>query len=248
MSAPATLLVVAKAPVPGQVKTRLCPVLTPDEAAAVAAAALLDTLDLVRLVAAATGSRIVVALTGEMAEAPARAPLTRALTGLDVIGQHGAGLAERLARAHRDAAGDLGGCVQVGMDSPHAPVAALVDACTAVGAADGPDVVLGPATDGGWWCLGLRRAGDARHLADVVMSTERTGVETEAAFRGVGRSVVRTVTLTDLDTPADLAVVAAATPRSRVAAVAVTLNPHGEPPRAAAATEPASHATPVGAP
>jgi len=228
MTAAATLLVVAKAPVPGLVKTRLTPRLTPDEAAAVAAAALLDTMDLVRAVSARTGSRIVVALAGDLAAAPARAAVRRALAGLVVVDQRGDGLAARLAHAHLTAAGALGPCVQIGMDSPHAPVAVLVETCALVTAGDGPDVVLGPAADGGWWCLGLRRAGDARHLTGVTMSTARTGAETEQAFRAAGRAVVRTATVNDLDTVADLATVAAAAPDSRVAALAAVLAPTPE--------------------
>jgi glycosyltransferase A (GT-A) superfamily protein (DUF2064 family) len=63
----ATVLVLAKAPVPGQVKTRLCPPATPGEAARIAAASLLDTLDTTR------GRCTVVALVGSLADAERRA-------------------------------------------------------------------------------------------------------------------------------------------------------------------------------
>ena len=62
-SLPVTVLVVAKAPVPGMAKTRLAEAVGPDTAADIAAAALLDTLD---AVAAAPVTGRVVAMTGDL--------------------------------------------------------------------------------------------------------------------------------------------------------------------------------------
>ncbi|MGH3979682.1 MAG: glycosyltransferase, partial [Pseudonocardiaceae bacterium] len=69
----AALLVVAKSPVPGHAKTRLCPPATAQQAAAIAAAALLDTLD------AARGRRTVVALSGRLDHAARVTELRAAL-------------------------------------------------------------------------------------------------------------------------------------------------------------------------
>src|SRR3954464_9115370 len=95
------LLVMAKSPVPGRVKTRLCPPCSPEEAAAVAAAALAETLD---AVAACHADRKIVALDGEPGEwAPA---------GFELIEQCRGSLADRLAHAWSTAGG---GGVQIGM-------------------------------------------------------------------------------------------------------------------------------------
>src|SRR4029453_10639579 len=87
----ATLIVIAKAPVPGRVKTRLCPPCTPAQAAALAEASLRDTL---AAAARCGASRRVVALDG--------APGSWLPDGFEVIPQRGSGLAERLSAAFAD--------------------------------------------------------------------------------------------------------------------------------------------------
>ncbi|HEV2820151.1 MAG TPA: DUF2064 domain-containing protein, partial [Solirubrobacteraceae bacterium] len=102
-SAPA-LAVIAKAPVAGRVKTRLCPPCTPQQAAALAAAALSDTL---AAVAATPTHRRVLVLEGERGDWVPE--------GFEVIPQRGDGLAERLA----DAFATIGEpTLLVGMDTP----------------------------------------------------------------------------------------------------------------------------------
>ncbi|TWH68719.1 hypothetical protein JD77_03717 [Micromonospora olivasterospora] len=149
------LLVLAKAPVPGRVKTRLCPPVRPAEAAEVAAAALLDTLDAAR---AAPDVVPVLALAGRLAGAVRGAELRAALAGWRVLPQRGAGLAERLAHAHADAAAAFPGrpVLQIGMDTPQVGPAELAAASARLATVD---AVLGPAADGGWWALGLRDPG-----------------------------------------------------------------------------------------
>ena len=112
-----TLLIVAKAPVPGLAKTRIGRVTGHEHAAEIAAAALLDTL----ATAAATGWPVVVALTGDLADATRGEQIAAALAPTRVITQRGDGFGARLANAHVDA--DAGhGVVQVGMDSPQVTV------------------------------------------------------------------------------------------------------------------------------
>ena len=114
---PVVVLVVAKAPVPGQAKTRLAAGVGDQAAADIAAAALLDTLD---AVAAAPVAERVVALTGEL-DAAERADEIRArLADFTVVPQRGADFAARLANAHVDAAAAAGGLpvLQIGMDTP----------------------------------------------------------------------------------------------------------------------------------
>ena len=101
----ATLIVVAKAPVPGRVKTRLTPPLHPEQAAMLARAALEDTLAAVGRSRLAT--RRVVALDGE--------PDGLLPEGFELVAQRGGGLAERLAAAFEDIGGPA---LLIGMDTP----------------------------------------------------------------------------------------------------------------------------------
>lgn len=204
---PVTTVVLAKAPVPGRVKTRLCPPATAEQAAALAAAALLDTLD----AAAGVPGDTVVAITGARSDAVRARELADGLNRVGVVEQRGDGLAERIAAAHADAAGLHPGrpTLQVGMDTPQAS-AELLTRCARRLAAPGVDAVLGPATDGGWWVLGLNRPAAAALLAGVPMSAQDTGQRTLEALRRAGLVVELVEPLTDVDTAADAVGVAAA--------------------------------------
>ena len=103
---PVVVLVVAKAPVPGQAKTRLAAAVGDQAAADIAAAALLDTLD---AVAAAPVAARVVALTGELDAASAPTRSAARLADFTVVAQRGDDFAARLANAHVDAAAAAGG-------------------------------------------------------------------------------------------------------------------------------------------
>lgn len=209
-------IVLAKAPVPGRVKTRLCPPATAEQAATLAAAALLDTLDAVR---AMPGARPVVSFTGERSDAVHADELHAVLDRVDVVEQRGDALGERIAAAHADAAAlhpDLP-TLQVAMDTPQAS-AELLGECAATLLTAGNDAVLGPATDGGWWILGLRDPRHAALLADVPMSCDDTGARTLSALRAAGLQVATVAELTDVDTLAEAVEVAALVPGSRFAA------------------------------
>jgi glycosyltransferase A (GT-A) superfamily protein (DUF2064 family) len=190
------LLVIAKAPVPGRVKTRLCPPCTPEQAALVAEAALADTLSTVDRCLAV---RRVLVLHGEY-PAP---------TGWDVVPQRGQGLGERLAAAFADAARlptvEAAGQLLVGMDTPQLTPALIGALAAGLGRAD---AVLGPALDGGWWGLALRDPVHAKVLEGVPMSTSDTGRLTAEALRGLGLRVVCGPRLRDVDTAADARAVA----------------------------------------
>ena len=202
-----TLLVVAKAPVPGLAKTRIAQTIGDDAAAELAAAALLDTLD----AAAAVGWPLVVALTGDLTQAARLEEITAALLEPTVIEQHGEGLAERLANAHVDA-DDGHGVIQVGMDTPQVTVEDFLEAGRLVEAGHR---TIGLADDGGWWLLGLPQSADAKALIDVPMSRSDTGSLTEAALGDVAHIAVRR----DMDTWEDAVAIAAELPISRLAAV-----------------------------
>jgi glycosyltransferase A (GT-A) superfamily protein (DUF2064 family) len=181
------VLVLAKAPVPGRVKTRLCPPCTPGQAALVAEAALVDTL-------AAVGTGTLV-LSGRY-DAPA---------GWRVLPQRGDGLGARLRHAFADVGGTS---LLLGMDTPQV-TPDLLDVARATLDTAGVDAVLGPAVDGGWWTLGLRDPRHAEVLVDVPMSTDRTGDLTLAALLRRDLRVVVLPTLRDVDTADDAHAVAA---------------------------------------
>lgn len=192
----------AKAPVAGRVKTRLCPPCTPAEAAAIAEAALADTL---AAVAACGAGRRIVALDG--APGPWLPP------GFEVIAQVDGGFDRRLAAAWA-AAGGAG--VQIGMDTPQVTPALLDDALASL---DETSAALGLAVDGGWWAIGLRRP-DARVFAGIAMSTATTGAAQLARLGELGLSVTTLPALVDLDTVADLPAVTESGSAIRTAAQA----------------------------
>lgn len=215
MTNPFILLVVAKAPVPGLAKTRLCPPASPAQAAEIAAAALLDTLD---AVCAVPGAAPVVAMTGDLGAAARSAEIGRALRRVTVIAQRGWDFGARLANAHADAAAVHAGLpvLQIGMDTPQVTPSSLAAAAAPV-VHGGQDAVLGPALDGGWWALGLADPRHAQVLAGVPMSRDDTGERTLRALTACGLRPRRTLELSDVDTMADARVVAATCPRGRFA-------------------------------
>lgn len=201
MSRPAavTLAVIAKAPVAGRVKTRLCPPCTPRQAAELAEAALRDTLAAMAEAADLAGREVTRAVVLDGAPGAW-------IDDEHVIAQRGAGLDERLAAAFEDLGG--GPALIVGMDTPQLTGALLVEALVAL---ERHDAVLGPATDGGYWGIGLRRA-DARALVGVPMSVEHTLTAQRARLAELGLDVVDADTLVDVDTIEDAAHVAAVAP------------------------------------
>lgn len=209
----AVLLVVAKAPVAGLAKTRLAPVIGHRRAAALAAAALLDTLDAVLAVADTVP---VVAMTGSLADAERRDELVELLARCTVLAQRGDDFADRLANAHADVATWRLPVLQIGMDTPQLRPELLTGALVRL-AEDGTDAVLGPAADGGWWGLGLRDPLAAGALRAVPMSRSDTGTRTLFALREQGLRVRKLPTLSDVDTMADARLVAAQVPGSRFA-------------------------------
>jgi rSAM/selenodomain-associated transferase 1 len=195
------LLVIAKEPAPGRVKTRLTPPCTPVQAAELAAAALADTLTAVMRVRAA-GRRVLV-LDGR--------PGSWVPDGFEVIPQRGDGLAERLAAAFEDVGGPA---FLVGMDTPQVTPAYLEAGLDAVRT---EDAAFGAALDGGYWGIGLRRP-DPRVFADVPMSEARTGAVQRARMIALGLRARILPPLLDVDTIADARAVAAEAPDGAFAA------------------------------
>jgi uncharacterized protein len=203
----AQVIVIAKEPVPGRVKTRLTPPFSPAEAALLAEAALTDTL---AAVAATPVTCRVLALDGRPGEwLP---------DGFGVLPQRGDGLDERLAAAFADAHAALPlPMVLIGMDTPQVTPELLAEAARAL-VSDEADAVFGPAADGGFWLLGLRRP-DRSLLAGVPMSRPDTGCVQLGRLAEAGLRVAMVPELTDVDTVAEAELVASEVPGSAFAAV-----------------------------
>lgn len=206
-----TVLVVAKAPVPGLAKTRVARTVGDLVAADLAAAALLDTLEAV----GAVGWPVVVAMTGDLGAAARGGELREALAPFTIIEQRGDDFGDRLAAAHSDADGGYG-VVQVGMDTPQL---ATVDLMIAGDALDRYDAAVAPADDGGWWLLALRSPVHAKVLPTVPMSQPHTCRLTVDALIEAGAAVGMLRPLADVDTWSDALAVAAAHPHLRTSAV-----------------------------
>lgn len=206
------VLVMAKVPIPGHVKTRLAATEGPIRAAQLATAALLDTLDVCE---ASFGlARCHLALDGDL-DAVDDPELAARLRTWTVHRQFGSALGERIANAHRDvhsAAGEP--VVQIAMDTPHATgddlhrVAAMV-------AADRP--VLGLADDGGWWVLASGVPAHVDGLDRVPMSTPATGRATWTLLRTNAQDVAAARVMCDIDDAVDAHHVAALAPTTRFA-------------------------------
>ncbi|KQM24305.1 MULTISPECIES: TIGR04282 family arsenosugar biosynthesis glycosyltransferase [Frigoribacterium] len=196
-----TLVVIAKETIPGKVKTRLHPPLSLEQAADVAAAAIQDTLDVVRRLPA---TRRVLLFDGN------RRPVGS--EDFDVIPQIGGDLDARLGALFDEVDGKT---VLIGMDTPQVTVEALApvfDAWT-----DDVDAWFGPANDGGFWALGLSRpTGDL--LRGVPMSRDDTGAHQLRRLADAGLTVRMLPELVDVDTIDDARLVASVAPDSRFAA------------------------------
>lgn len=219
-----TLIVIAKEPVPGRVKTRLTPPFTPAQAAALARAALLDTLDAV--LGAPADHRLLV-LDGA-ADGWLPHPLRDEFT---IVPQASGTLDARLAAAFAQAARiDQGPALLVGMDTPQLTVDVLTKGLLALGAglfgadtagsyADA-DAVFGPALDGGFWTLGLREPGHPRVrdlLIGVPMSRDDTGRHQHDRLVSAQLRISVLPTLRDVDHVEDAHAAAAQAPRTRFA-------------------------------
>jgi glycosyltransferase A (GT-A) superfamily protein (DUF2064 family) len=202
------LIVLAKEPVPGRVKTRLCPPCTPETAAALARAALADTL---AAGSAAGPDRLLLALDGR--------PGLWCPPGVEVVSQGSGRLADRLAHAWTHVAGPA---LLVGMDTPQVTADELTAAMAWLETpgttgrpgrprTPGPDAVFGPATDGGWWALGLRRP-QPHVFAGIPTSRPDTGRLQLDRLHALGLRVHVLSTRTDVDEWPDALAVAAEAP------------------------------------
>jgi uncharacterized protein len=192
------MAVMAKAPRPGRVKTRLSPPLTPAEAAELNVCFLRDTTENLATVAGAAGL-ISYTPAGDEAAFDGLLPPHFAL-----VLQRGDGFGERLLCATEDIlALGFGAVCLIDSDSPTVPRAAFEQAAAAL-ACPGDRVVLGPSDDGGYYLIGLKHP----HLAlfdRISWSTASVFAETRARAREAALPLVELPRWYDVDDAPTLA-------------------------------------------
>lgn len=205
MTADPAILVMAKAPRPGQVKTRLAPMLGNDTCARLHEMLVERTVGLAVSVAPAA--------TFLAFDPPdARHELADVVPpGVKLVPQRGRHLGERLAAAVADVfAAHAGPVLVVGTDIPMLGTRHFRDALGRLDAGGEDDVVLGPAYDGGYYLAAMNRLqASLFDIAPALWGGPRVLAGTVAAARAGGLRVGLLEVLADLDTPADAAALAA---------------------------------------
>ena len=192
------LIVFAKAPIPGEVKTRLCPPLDPDEAASLHGTLVLDAVERAKGLA---GASLYVAGAPDLAH-----PFFKVLEGrygAKLLPQRGPDLGARMKWAMQDAfeqgAEDV---LLTGTDLPTLPRAHLMESLTLI---KKHDVVLGPTADGGYYLIGLHRMVPAL-FEGIAWSTASVFADTKEKTEDAGLSLGLLPECRDLDTLEDLKV------------------------------------------
>jgi uncharacterized protein len=186
------IVIFAKQPVPGRVKTRLIPAL------GAAGAARLAHQMLEYTVGEALATGLAVDLRGD----PDAAQWHEARTNMVLTAQGGGDLGERLARAVRRTLGEGENILLVGADCPELDRHRLVASAEALAS---HDAVIHPARDGGYALLGLKRF-DPSLFVEMPWSTGAVAAETIARIEALGWSLNARETLQDVDEPEDLLV------------------------------------------
>ena len=195
------LVIFAKAPVPGQVKTRLCPPLTPDEAATLHGSFVLDTLERTKAAIAKWHLPIDRYIACSPSASLAFFKILEERHSVRLLDQVGKDLGQRMQRSCADLF-DRGyrRVLLVGTDVPTLPLSAYQQAVSLI---ESHDLVLGPATDGGYYLIGLKRpvpelfTGVSWSTADVLVTTQRNAAT-------LGLTVGLLQTWRDIDIAEDL--------------------------------------------
>jgi rSAM/selenodomain-associated transferase 1 len=193
------LVVMAKAPVAGQAKTRLAPALGAEGAAALAARMLEHTLQAAR----ESGLGEVTLACAPDASHPAFAAQA-ARGGLALVGQGDGGLGARMQRAFAQAfAAGAGRVLLIGTDAPALDAARLREAAAALAT---HDAVFVPTADGGYVLVGLARPAPFSLFDDAALpwSTPRVMAATRERLAAARWRWAELPTLHDIDEPADL--------------------------------------------
>jgi uncharacterized protein len=199
------LAVMAKAPRSGKVKTRLAPPLTLDQSAAINISFLRDTTDNIAAVTASGNAAGIVSYTpvGDEGLFDTLLPADFAL-----IPQRGEGYGERLLATAEDLlACGYGSVCLIDSDSPTVPAAAFEQAVAEL-AKPGDRIILGPAHDGGYYLIGLKRA-HPELFANIAWSTSTVFAETIAAAKAANLEAVILPLWYDVDDAATLDILTA---------------------------------------
>lgn len=192
----ARLVVFAKAPIPGEVKTRLLPVLSARQAAALQARLIRHTLAMATQVALCP----VELWCSPSCAHPFFTRCERSF-GLSLHLQQGADLGERMGNASAAVLARCPYVVLIGCDCPVLGGEDLEEALSAL--REGYDAVVGPAEDGGFVLLGLRRPAPEL-FAGMAWGSNRVLVETRTRLRTLGWCWHELKTYWDVDRPEDL--------------------------------------------
>ena len=197
----AALVIFAKAPIPGEVKTRLCPPLTPDEAATLHGSFVLDMLERTTLAV----TKLQLPFHRYLACAPSSElvffKIMEERQGVSLLDQVGEDLGQRMHRTSVDLfAKGYKQVIIVGTDVPTLPLSVYQEALAILGRSD---VALGPALDGGYYLIGLKQPAE-QLLTGVPWSTDQVLAVTQQKAKTLGLSVGLTTTWRDVDTMTDL--------------------------------------------
>ena len=201
LSPHAALVIFAKAPIPGEVNTRLCPPLTPDEAATLHGSFVLDMLERTKLAVAT----LQLPFHRYLACAPSSElvffKIMEERQGVRLLDQVGEDLGRRMhhtcfelfAKGYKQV-------IIVGTDVPTLPLSVYQEALAMLSRSD---VVLGPALDGGYYLIGLKQPAE-KLFTEVPWSTDQVLAVTQQQAKTLGLSVGLTTAWRDVDTIADL--------------------------------------------
>ncbi len=197
----AALAIFAKAPVPGEVKTRLCPPLTPDEAATLHGSFVLDMLE--RSTTAVT--KLKLPLDRYLACAPSSAlvffKIMEERQHVKLIDQIGDDLGARMSHTFETLfARGYSQVLIVGTDVPTLPLDHYKQALALL---ETNDLVVGPALDGGYYLIGLKRLVPDLFVG-IPWSTEKVLETTQGNATTLGLKTALLPPWRDVDTIADL--------------------------------------------
>ena len=197
----AALVIFAKAPIPGEVNTRLCPPLTPDEAATLHGSFVLDMLERTKLAAVTRQLPFHRYLACAPSSGLVFFKIMEERQGVRLLDQVGEDLGQRLHRTFVDLfAKGYKQVIIVGTDVPALPLSVYQEAFAMLGRSD---VVLGPALDGGYYLIGLTQPAE-QLFAGVPWSTDQVLAVTQQQANALGLTIELTAAWRDEDTIADL--------------------------------------------
>jgi len=197
----AALVIFAKAPIPGQVKTRLCPPLTGDEAATLHGSFVLDTLERSKMAV----TKLKLPLDRYLACSPSSTAvffkIMEERQGVTLIDQEGDDVGVRMSRAFETLfAQDYRQVLIMGTDVPSLPLDHYKQALALL---EQHDLVLGPALDGGYYLIGLKKPAPAL-FENIPWSTNQVMALTGEKAKTLGLAIGLLPEWRDIDTIDDL--------------------------------------------